>query len=65
MAVTYTKEQRAIAKADGLHLVTLAVGGIEFQGPVSAEEKDRVTQFILGFLERRREWLAEQSGERS
>jgi len=57
MAVTYTREQRRFAKEKGLTLATLAVTGMEFQGPISEEERREVLDFMTGFLKRRREWL--------
>lgn len=35
MSVTYTKEQRAYAKENGLHLCTVATYDVTFQGPRS------------------------------
>jgi hypothetical protein len=57
MAVTYSKEQRELAKRDGLHLVTISAGGVEYQAPVPAEEMERVKAFIMESLARRRMWL--------
>lgn len=48
--VTYTKEQRARAKVEGTHLVTIEVGGVSFQGPVTGPEMDTVGAFLIGFL---------------
>jgi hypothetical protein len=53
MAVTYTPAQRERAKADELKLVTLAVPGFEFQGPVTKEEAAEVEAFALAFYGRR------------
>ena len=58
MAVTYTKEQRQAARQEGLALITLAVPGLEFQGPVPKEESDLLLYYITQFFKRRREWLS-------
>ncbi len=57
MSVTYTKQQREMAKREGLHLITLATEYIEVQAPVSEEEMRRISELIVEFLERRRKWL--------
>lgn len=57
MAVTYTKAQKDTAKKDGLHLVTIAAAGMEFQGATTEEERDELLKYILAFVQRRREWL--------
>lgn len=54
MPVSYTKEQRERAKADGGTLVAVAVGGMEFVGPVGQEEAERVMEFLLGMFARQR-----------
>lgn len=39
MAVTYTKEMRAIAKKQGTNLLTISMGGMEYQTPSGTEEQ--------------------------
>lgn len=59
MAVTYTREQRQYAKEHGLRfLATIAVGGMEFQGPVTDEEANELLEAITEFLRRRGARLA-------
>lgn len=53
MAVTCTREQREAARKHGLHLVTIAVPGVEFQGPVPQEEKDALLAYLTEFFGRR------------
>lgn len=53
MAVTYTKEQQKFAKANELSLGTVAVAGLEFQGPLTATERDELLEFWLAFIKRR------------
>lgn len=54
MAVTYSAEQRDEAKNTDTHLVTIGVGGMEFQGGVSEEERDALARHLLDLLARRR-----------
>lgn len=53
MSVGYTKEQKAVAKDRGLHLVTMAAFGMEFQGVTTEEEARALLQYILEFIGRR------------
>ena len=57
MSVSYTKVQRNRAKADGLHLATIAARGIELQGPVTLDESVEIFEFLSEFLKRRSERL--------
>lgn len=60
MAVSYTSEQRKVAKEKSQHLVTIAAGGMEFSGPTSEAERDQLAQYLLDFLKRRRAALTEE-----
>ncbi|AWM38692.1 hypothetical protein GobsT_31190 [Gemmata obscuriglobus] len=62
MAVTYTVEQKKLAKIDGQSLATIAVAGIEFQGPVSEDERDALLRWLLDFQQRRRANAANPKG---
>ena len=53
MSVTYTKEQREHARAKGMTLATVAVVGLEFQGPVTDAERDEILEFWMVFHKRR------------
>lgn len=66
MSVSYTQSQKKAAKDKGLHLVTLAVAGMEFQGPATEDERDAVLRFLMDFLDDRRARLKaekENTGE--
>lgn len=63
MAVTYSKEQREYAKTNGMSLGTVAVVGLEFQGPITTEERDEILEFWMGFHKRRGERLKAAKGE--
>jgi hypothetical protein len=52
MAVTYTRQQRQAAKREGQTLATIAVGGIEFSGPIPADEARRLRVYLREMLER-------------
>jgi hypothetical protein len=62
VSVTYSKQQRAVAKQDGLKLVTMSVPGVEFQGPVTKEEAEQLEQFVYQFLIKRSERLKKERG---
>lgn len=42
MAISYSKQQRQIAKEHGLELVTIAFGKVSLQAPVTSREADLV-----------------------
>ena len=64
MAVTYTKAMRDTAKERGMTLGTVAVAGLEFQGPITTAERDEILEFWMAFYKRRAERLkAEKGGE--
>ena len=47
MAVTYTKEQREIAKERQRHLVTVSALGVTYQGPVEIDVAEKNKCFPL------------------
>lgn len=53
MGVSYSKHQRQIAKDEGLYLITISARGMTFQGPVSMEEAELLSQYLVAMLERR------------
>jgi hypothetical protein len=61
VTVSYTKEQRDRSKAEGWPLTTLAIPGMEFQGPVLPEERDEISAFMVAFLKRRTERLRQRN----
>lgn len=64
MSISYTKEQKQKAKADGLHLVSIDVGwAMSFQGAVSEEERDELAKYLIAFLGRRRATLKAVAAE--
>lgn len=46
MSVSYDKELRRAAKERGEQLATVAVGGLEFQGPVTLGESLEIVDLI-------------------
>jgi hypothetical protein len=46
MSVSYDKEMRKAAQARGESLATVAVSGVEFQGPVTAAERLKILRMI-------------------
>jgi hypothetical protein len=46
VTVSYTREQREIAKAKGLSLVTVAVPGVEYQGLVPKETAKALLEWL-------------------
>ncbi|WP_088260661.1 hypothetical protein [Fimbriiglobus ruber] len=61
MAVTYTKAQKDRAKADGLHLATISVSGVEFQGPVTEDDRIHLLKILTDYLSRRSAKLKEDN----
>lgn len=55
MPVSYTKEQKDKAKADELHLVTVAAAGLVFQEAVPNSWEDEVAHFVLHMRAKYRE----------
>jgi hypothetical protein len=53
MAVTYSPEQKKTAADRGWRLATLAVPGVEFQGPVSPSDAKELEAYILTYIARR------------
>lgn len=51
--VSYPREMRARAKADGRHLVTVDIPGISFQGPVTKDVVKELEAFLLRLFETR------------
>lgn len=64
--VTYSAEQREIAKRENLRLITIQTGhrgggsSITLQGPVTEDEHAEVQAFLLAFLKKRAERLKER-----
>lgn len=64
----YTKEQRAYAKKHKMALATVGVaacpdlklGGVEFSGCVTVEERKEIEEFLIDFLNRRAERLCRE-----
>lgn len=52
MSISYTQTEKKEAKEKGLNLVTIAVAGMEFQGPVDDEERNRLLHYLLDLQER-------------
>ncbi len=48
--ITYTKEQRAIAARENKALVTIAIPGFEFQGPVDAVDLKPLDDFVMQWI---------------
>jgi hypothetical protein len=46
MKISYTKEQRSIAKTHDLRLITIDTPGIAWQGPVPKEVSARLVQWL-------------------
>ena len=51
--VKYSKEMREYAKQNSMHLVTIAVPGFEFQGPVTNEMKKEALEMATRWLTER------------
>jgi hypothetical protein len=60
MSVTYSKQQREVAREKKLYLVSLAVPGFEFQGPATKEEMQAIDTFMSEFLKRRGDRLKKE-----
>ncbi len=52
MSVSYDKAIREQAKIKGQNPVTIAVAGMEFQGCVSDEERNKLLHYLLDLQER-------------
>jgi hypothetical protein len=53
--ISYPKEMKERAKADGRHLVTLDVPGMTFQGPCSKDQVKEVFEMV-------NRWLRKEAG---
>jgi hypothetical protein len=53
LSVTYTKEQRALAKQLSLRLCTISTPAMSVQGPMTTEEAKEIEQFLYDFVQRR------------
>jgi hypothetical protein len=52
MAVSYPRNMREYAKKNGLSLATIAVSGVEFQGPIDRAEREELMRFVEAFFRR-------------
>jgi hypothetical protein len=48
--IKYSKEMRDRAKADGLHLVTVDVPGMTYQGPITIEQRREMIQMLTRWI---------------
>ena len=51
--VTYPKEMREQAKAEGKHLVTISLPGLTFQGAVTDDCEKELDNFVCSWIKRR------------